>query len=183
MGVACVVEGNVALPRHQLEADRLEESGEEMDWRSLLHPSARAQLSSAANCARRKYRLAEQAVDERSNRRRFSDEQKRAMVQETEKPGVSVADVCRRHGIATSLLFRWQVQFGLTARKAPQLATMAFADGAKNEVPALAALRDPVRPPDGMTAIELYDGRRVFAPAGTNPAEVKRQLAGNEKAS
>jgi len=183
MGVACVVEGNVALPRHQLEADRLEESGEEMDWRSLLHPSARAQLSSAANCARRKYRLAEQAVDERSNRRRFSDEQKRAMVQETEKPGVSVADVCRRHGIATSLLFRWRVQFGLTARKAPQLATMAFADGAKNEVPALAALRDPVRPPDGMTAIELYDGRRVFAPAGTNPAEVKRQLAGNEKAS
>ncbi len=183
MGVACVVEGNVALPRHQLEADRLEESGEEMDWRSLLHPSARAQLSSAANCARRKYRLAEQAVDERSNRRRFSDEQKRAMVQETEKPGVSVADVCRRHGIATSLLFRWQVQFGLTARKAPQLATMAFADGAKNEVPALAALRDLVRPPDGMTAIELYDGRRVFAPAGTNPAEVKRQLAGNEKAS
>ncbi len=183
MGVACVVEGNVALPRHQLEADRLEESGEEMDWRSLLHPSARAQLSSAANCARRKYRLAEQAVDDRSNRRRFSDEQKRAMVQETEKPGVSVADVCRRHGIATSLLFRWQVQFGLTARKAPQLATMAFADGAKNEVPALAALRDLVRPPDGMTAIELYDGRRVFAPAGTNPAEVKRQLAGNEKAS
>ena len=183
MGVACVVEGNVALPRHQLEADRLEESGEEMDWRSLLHPSARAQLSSAANCARRKYRLAEQAVDERSNRRRFSDEQKRAMVQETEKPGVSVADVCRRHGIATSLLFRWQVQFGLTARKAPQLATMAVADGAKNEVPALAALRDLVRPPDGMTAIELYDGRRVFAPAGTNPAEVKRQLAGKEKAS
>jgi hypothetical protein len=31
--------------------DRLEESGEEMDWRSLLHPNARAQLSSAANCA------------------------------------------------------------------------------------------------------------------------------------
>ena len=175
----------LGLSPHALHVwrDRLEESGEEMDWRSLLHPSARAQLSSAANCARRKYRLAEQAVDERSNRRRFSDEQKRAMVQETEKPGVSVADVCRRHGIATSLLFRWQVQFGLTARKAPQLATMAVADGAKNEVPALAALRDLVRPPDGMTAIELYDGRRVFAPAGTNPAEVKRQLAGNEKAS
>jgi hypothetical protein len=81
--------------------DPLEESGDEMDWRSLLHPSARAQLSSAANCARRKYRLTPQAVDGRSNRRRFSDEQKRAMVQETEKPGVAVAEVCRRHGIAT----------------------------------------------------------------------------------
>ena len=50
--------------------DRLEESGNEMDWRSLLHPSARAQLSSAANSARRKYRLTPQAVDGRSNRRR-----------------------------------------------------------------------------------------------------------------
>jgi transposase-like protein len=64
--------------------DRLEETGDEMDWRSLLHPSARAQLSSAANCARSKYRLTPQAVDGRSNRRRFSDEQKRAIVQETE---------------------------------------------------------------------------------------------------
>ena len=163
--------------------DRLEQSGNEMDWRSLLHPSARAQLSSAANCARRKYRLTEQAVDGRSNRRRFSDEQKRAMVQEMEKPGVSVAESCRRHGIATSQLFRWRIQFGLTARKAPQLATVALADSATNEVPALAALRDLVRPPDGMAAIELDDGRRVFAPADSSPAEVKRQFAGKEKAS
>ena len=118
-----------------------------------------------------------------SNRRRFTDEQKRAMVQETEKPGVAVAEVCRRHGIATSLLFRWRVQFGLTARNAPQLATVALADGATNKVPALAALRDLVRPPNGMTAIELEDGRRVFAPAGSSPAEVKRQFAGKEKAS
>jgi hypothetical protein len=77
-----------------------------------------AQLSSAVNCARRKYRLTPQAVDGRSNCRRFSDEQKRAMVQETEKPGVSVAEVCRRHGIATSLLFRWRVQFGHTTSRA-----------------------------------------------------------------
>jgi hypothetical protein len=61
--------------------DRLEQSGNEMDWRSLLHPSARAQLSSAANCARRKYRLTPEAGDGRANRRRFSDEQKRAIVQ------------------------------------------------------------------------------------------------------
>jgi hypothetical protein len=37
--------------------DRLEESGNEMDWRSLLHPIARAQASSVANCALRKHRL------------------------------------------------------------------------------------------------------------------------------
>jgi transposase-like protein len=69
--------------------DRMEQSGNEMDWRSLLHPSARAQLSSAANCARRKYRLTPEAADGRSNRHRISDEQKRAIVRETEKPGAS----------------------------------------------------------------------------------------------
>ena len=130
--------------------DRLEQSGNEMDWRSLLHPSARAQLSSAANCARRKYRLTPQAVDGRSNRRRFSDEQKRAIVQETEKPGVSVARVCRCQGVATSMVFRWRGDFGLSAPKAPQLVSVALADGAANEPPALAVLRDLVRPPDGM---------------------------------
>jgi hypothetical protein len=81
------------------------------------------------------------------------------------------------------MLFRWRVEFGLSARKAPQLATVTLADGATNEVPALAALRDLVRPRDGMTTIELDDGRRVFAPAGSSSAEVKRQLANREKAS
>lgn len=52
--------------------NRFEESGTEMDWRSVLHPSARAQLSSAANCVRRQYRLTPR-VDGRSNRRRFTD--------------------------------------------------------------------------------------------------------------
>ena len=163
--------------------DRLEQSGNEMDWRSLLHPSARAQLSSAAYCARRKYRLTPEAADGRSNRRRFSDEQKRAIVQETEKPGASVAQVCRRHGVATSMLFRWRVDFGLSAQKAPQVVTVALSDGAANEPSALAVLRDLVRPPDGMIAIELDDGRRVFAPADSSPAAVKRQLAKREKTS
>jgi len=78
--------------------DRFEDSDVEMDWRSLLHPSAQAQLSSAANCVRRRYRLTPQRVDGRSNRRRFTNEQKRAIVQETEKPGANVAEVCRRRG-------------------------------------------------------------------------------------
>jgi len=105
------------------------------------------------------------------------------MVQQTETRSQRGGAPCCRHGIATGLLFRWLVQFGLTARKALQLATVAIADGAANEVPALAALRDLVRPPDGMMAIELEDGRRVFAPTGSSPAAVKRQLAGKEKAS
>ena len=53
---------------------------------------------------------------------------------------------------------------------------MELADSAANDPPALAALRNLVRLPDGMTAIELEDGRHVFAPAGSTLAEVKRQL-------
>jgi hypothetical protein len=39
--------------------------------------------------------LTPQEADGRSNRRRFGDEQKRAMAQETEKLGVSVTEVRR----------------------------------------------------------------------------------------
>jgi hypothetical protein len=60
---------------------------------------------------------------------------------------------------------------------------VALADGMTDELPALAALRGLVQPPDGMMAIELDDGRRVFAPAGTTAAAAKQQLAGREKAS
>jgi hypothetical protein len=79
--------------------------------------------------------------------------------------------------LASWVEFRWRVEFGLAARKALQMATIALADGVANEPSALVALRDLVRPPDGMIAIELHDGGRVFAPAGSTPAEVKRQLA------
>jgi Transposase len=94
----------LGLSPHSLRIwrNRLEQPGNEMDCRSLLHPSARAQLSSAANCACFKYRLTPQEADRRSNRRRFTDEQKRAMVQETKQPGIAMAEIRRRHGIATS---------------------------------------------------------------------------------
>ncbi|MER9119829.1 transposase [Mesorhizobium sp. M0954] len=98
-----------------------------------------------------------EAVGGRSNRRRFSDEQKLAIVRETEKPGVAVAQVRRRHGVATSMAFRWREEFGLTARNALELTTVELADGGEDEPSALAALRDLVRPPDGMVAIERDD--------------------------
>ncbi|MBZ9757300.1 transposase [Mesorhizobium sp. ESP6-5] len=116
-------------------------------------------------------------MDGRSNRHRFSVEEKHAIVQETEKPGVAVAQVCRRHGIATCIVFRLREEFGLTARKAPRLVTVVLADGADNEPPTFAALRDLVRPLEGMVAIELDDGRRVFTAAGT-PTGVRRSAAG-----
>jgi transposase-like protein len=44
--------------------------------------------------------------DGHANRRRFSDEEKLAIVRESEHPGATAAEVCRRHGIVSSMLFR-----------------------------------------------------------------------------
>jgi len=37
-----------------------------------------------------------------------------------------------------------------------------------------------LRPADGMTAVELSDGRRVFAPEGSDPETVRRHVAERE---
>ncbi len=54
---------------------------------------------------------------------------------------------------------------------------MTSGDGAANELLALAVLRDLVQPLSSMIALELADGPRVVAPAGSAPAAVMWQLA------
>ena len=43
-----------------------------------------------------------------ARRRRFTTEQKLAVVAETMQPGMSISYVARRHGLSPSLLFRWR---------------------------------------------------------------------------
>ena len=113
--------------------DRIENAEGEIDWRAHLHPSACPQIStgasSAAKDSSRENDLtaaceARPPHDGRSNRRSFTDEEKLAVVLESEQPGMSVAEVCRRHRIVTSMVFRWRVQFGFTGKKAAKLATL-----------------------------------------------------------
>lgn len=40
--------------------------------------------------------------------RRFTAEQKLEILREAEQPGVTVSAVCRRHGLAPSVLYRWR---------------------------------------------------------------------------
>ena len=42
-----------------------------------------------------------------ARRRRFTTEQKLAVVAETMQPGLSISYVARRHGLSPSLVFRW----------------------------------------------------------------------------
>jgi transposase len=43
-----------------------------------------------------------------ARRRRFTAEQKLAVVAETMQPGMSISYVARRHGLSQSLVFRWR---------------------------------------------------------------------------
>jgi transposase-like protein len=176
--------------RARLDADPLQ-----VDWRVRLHPSFRATISSDASSAA-KEQLAENSLtdattaaparDGRSNRRSFTDAEKLAIVMEAEQPGVSAAAVCRRHNIATSMIFRWRVQFGVRQGEHAKLAAVRVSDGQGGGEPAAAVetldLRNLLPVPGGMEVVELADGRKVFAPIGSDPDAVRKHVAERENA-
>ncbi len=177
------------LSRHSLSRWRnLLDDGEMIvDWRARLHPSALPKIS-PRTIGTAKESDVERALtsaptgapgrDGRANRRHFTDEQKLAIVLECERPGASVSAVARAHQLATSALFRWRSELGYGRKEKVKLAAVR-ADG--TQVDAL-VLQDLLPVPDGMTAVELGDGRRVFAPIGVDPAAVRRQVAEREAA-
>jgi transposase-like protein len=187
---------------------RLDAAPLQVDWRARLHPSAlpivsgsakessaaehgvSSGRSSAAKEAALKNSLtgatgADPAHDGRSNRRRFTDAEKLAIVMEAEQPGVSAAAVCRRHNIATSMIFRWRVQFGVARDKAANLAAVRLADeqhrGTHDASPEAVVLQEMLPIPPSAIAVELVDGRRVFAPAGSDAEAIRRYVAEQEE--
>lgn len=175
--------------RARLDADPVQ-----VDWRARLHPSIRARISSGASSgasSAANERLVENsltdaataapACDRRSNRRSFTDAEKLAIVMEAEQPGVSAAAVCRRHEIATSMIFRWRVQFGVRQGEHAELAAVRVSDGEYGGEPAAALdLQNLLPVPDGMEVVELADGRKVFAPIGSNSDAVRKHVAERE---
>ena len=162
-----------------------------VDWRARLHPSALPKISSDVSSAAKDVRVESGLTDaptggfvgdRRSNRRRFTDEEKLAIVRESDAPGAIAVDVCRRHDIVTSMLFRWRVQFGYARKERVRLAAVRTS-GALGECSRVATvLHDLLPTPDGMAAVDLLDGRRVFAPAGADPNTVRRRVAEQESA-
>ena len=84
------------------------------------------------------------------------------------------------------MVFRWRVQFGFGKKKPAKLATVAVAGKEKARSlgvdGAAIVLHDLLPIPDGMAAVDLPDGRRVFAPAGADPEAVRRHVAEREVA-
>jgi transposase-like protein len=158
------------------------------DWRALLHPSARATLSTSASSSAKESAAKsdltnsqfEEPAPAKPRRRSFSAEEKLAIVLETERPGATVSQVAREHQIVTSVLFRWRAELGFGRSKPVKLAAVRIVDepqngkrGARTEPVALSHIL-PI-PPDAV-AVELADGRCVFAPAGSDPEVVRRYI-------
>jgi len=161
---------------------RFEETPLETDWREMVHPAARPRTLRKTSSAARQ-QAADLALTEPEppklpvTRRTFSDDEKRAIVAESELPGATAAKVCRKHGIVTSMLFRWRVQYGL--RRKPQ-AHLAFVTTGADAGSAPLILDGLIPVPEGMTPVDIGDGRHVYAAIGIDAAAVREHVAQQE---
>lgn len=61
---------------------------------------------------------------------KFTDEQIVAIVRESEREGMTVAEVAKKHGITDTTLFRWRRRFsGLEASQAAELRQLTSENG------------------------------------------------------
>jgi transposase-like protein len=174
--------------RARLDADPLQ-----IDWRARLHPSVRPTVSTSASDSAKEppveniLTTAPAADPPTSGRKRrsFTDAEKRAIVLEAEQPGATVSQVARTHRIVTSVLFRWRAELGFGRGKPTTLAAVRIADeqrrGTDDASAEVVVLQEMLPFPPGAIAVELADGRRVFAPAGSDPEAVRRYVAEREE--
>jgi transposase len=117
-----------------------------------------------------------------ADRRRRHDPGFRAMViAEASRPGASVRDLARRHGICPSLIYRWRRQPDGERSAAPGMRLLPVrlraSDGGltENTVPA----GDPAVPSEmaGLIRIDLRGGVRVTVDEHVSAAALRRVLS------
>jgi transposase-like protein len=101
-----------------------------------------------------------------AGRRRFSEEDKRRIVDEATQPGCSVSKTARRYGIAVRVLFRWKEAL----KGEPAFAPVQVTD-------AVPVAESPTAPSAPGIEIELVGGRRVRFEHDADPEAVQRLVA------
>lgn len=101
-------------------------------------------------------------------RRRWSAEEKQAIVAESLEPNVSIAGIARKHGIGTGQLYAWRHQ--LLARRPGAPAQFA-------RVELLPEPRHSSEPRTGLIEIVLPDGASVRVDAQVDEPALRRVLA------
>ena len=111
-------------------------------------------------------------------RRRWSEDEKQAIIAEALQPGVNVSAIARRHGITPNLLFRWRkaAQSEAKAAAAPAFLPVTLTAPAKSRD--RNCDRDDSEAPaaDNRIEIELANGRRVRVGPGADLNALKRIL-------
>jgi transposase len=107
-------------------------------------------------------------------RRRFTLEERRAMVQECLAPGASVSEVALRHGVNTNQLFKWRRQHMAAAARSAVLLPVTIEASEGGEVAAPAADSKPcsAEQRDGSIEIELC-GARIRLIGAVDPKAIR----------
>ena len=101
------------------------------------------------------------SMPRRRRYRQWSADEKRSICQQTRAPGVSVAQVARRHGLNANLIFKWL--------KDPRFAPIAAVEGKPVFLPVevrgddapTVPMASPVGGPHGRVQIVLASGHRM----------------------
>lgn len=156
----------------------------DIDWRAHLHPSALPKISTSLSTSARGIEEAAPLTEEvkpdpepveRQQRRSFSADEKLAIVMAAERPGATVSSVARTHGIVTSVLFRWRAELGFGKSARAKLAGVTVNNDASGHGVQPVVLHNILPIPDGMMIVDLSDGRRVFAPQGSDVEDVRQR--------
>jgi transposase len=104
-------------------------------------------------------------VVETGRRRRWTEEAKRRIVEESFAPGATASAVARRHGLSPAHLFAWR---RLSRESAPQdgpkFVPLVFADAAERARPKA----------DGSLSIVLRNGRRIVVRGAFDDEALRR---------
>lgn len=112
-----------------------------------------------------------EVLDGLERRRRWSEDEKAAVLADLAKPGSRGAEVARRHGVSTGLMYTWRKEHRAAARVAA--AEMSFAPVLLTG-PAAAATAATAPSPQ-LIEIEMK-GVRVRLPAGVAPETVAETI-------
>lgn len=115
-------------------------------------------------------------------RRRWSQDDKVRIVEETLAPGAKVTEVARRNGVAASVVFTWRRQARTVERVGPCFAPVQIAaavtgeDNAKPQSEDDTRMRSLSTARNGLIEIDLGNRRRIRVDAQVDPEALARVL-------
>jgi transposase len=112
-------------------------------------------------------------------RRRWSQDDKARIVEETLAPGAKVTEVARRNGVAASLVFSWRRRARTVVQVEPRFAPVQIAAEVTEEISKLlpandSRVRSVVAARCGLIEIELGNRRCIRVDAHVDPEALAR---------